>query len=104
MKTHRPTQYNLHDAVSRMLKHALTLGDFDTWSAFSDFVARLHDRQLASLGFAVLKAQMPEQAELTADAAINGTVHMRPPSFIDTPAGRQAIVEWREARDRRRAR
>ena len=57
-----------------------------------------------ALGFATLRSQAPEDAALTAGAAINGTVHRSPPSFLDADAGRTALIEWREARDRRRAR
>jgi hypothetical protein len=91
-----------HDAVCRTLLHALILNDPDGWAAFSEVsAARLDERRLAGLSFASLKAQNADNAAMTADAAINGVV---PVSFLDTPNGRRALVEWREQRDRRRAR
>ena len=90
-----------HNVVARTLQNALTLADFEAWDAFSTIAAaRLDERERAALAFAALKTQTPGHAEMTAEAAIYGTVAT---SFIDTPKGRAALIAWREQRDRRRA-
>ncbi len=80
-------------AVCRGLNYALIQDDVDGWGQFSAIASlRMTERELAGLSFAALKAQSPDNAEMTADAAING---IAPTSFIDTPAGRRAIVGGR---------
>ena len=96
--TDNPSGKN-HSIVARTLRNALTLADFEAWGAFSTIAAaRLDERERAALAFAALKAQTPDHAEMTAGAAINGSVGT---SFLDTPKGRAALIAWREQRDRR---
>jgi len=58
-------------ATTRMIGNALTLGDLETWFGLIDvFRARLSPNELASLGYAVLKALGPENASLTAKAVL----------------------------------
>lgn len=100
-----PAKSTNHEAVTRILAHALTLGDAWGWEAFSAIAqARLEPTETAALAFAALRAQDQDDAALSADAAINSTVHPTRPSFIDTEAGRRSLIEWREQRDRRRVR
>ena len=91
-----------HKAAARSLGFALTLGDFESWQAFSAVIeARLSEPECAAVAFSVLRSQPPEQAIMTADASINGVGEPRTKAFMDTPAGRAALIAWREDRDRK---
>ena len=84
---------------------ALTSADEAGWQAFATIVeARLTEIERASMAFAALRSQPFEHAVWTAEAAINGKIKEESVSFMDTPAGRQVLIEWREERDRKRRR
>ena len=70
------TKSDQYARASRMLNHALTLGDQQTWTeAAAVWTARLTSTERAALAFAALKSLNSEHAALAANAAINGTVH-----------------------------
>lgn len=92
-----------HAAVTRALGCALALGDEPGWNAFSAIIAvRLTDQERAALSYASLMAQDPDHSLWAAEAAVNGIIMPTATSFLDTPAGRTALVSWREERDRGR--
>ena len=91
--------------VIRMLGYTLVLDNFEAWSAFAVVAeVRLTDKERAALAFAALRALSLDQAELVVEAATRGGLAKCSSSFLDTPRGRAALVEWREARDNRRRR
>lgn len=60
-----------HKSASQTFGYALTLGDADAWlGAINVFQVRLTESELASAGFAFLKAQPLERAALTAEAVL----------------------------------
>lgn len=94
-----------HDAVARTLVHALTLGDADGWLVFKSVARlRLSDRENVGLAYSSLTALSREFAEITVEAAFDSFNKDDFTPFIDTPQGRQVLIDWRDARDRRRGR
>jgi hypothetical protein len=68
----KPIENENHKAVERTLGYALTLGDRETWQAFSAVAAyRLTDEEKAALGYSVLSAQDPQNALWTAEAVLD---------------------------------
>lgn len=87
-----------HKSASRMFGYALTLGDPDAWlGAVRVFRVRLTESELASAGFAILKAQDPEYAALTVEAVLGHPSTPRPPllSEMDEAA---SWADWADYR------
>ena len=69
-----------HKSASQSFGYALTLGNSDAWlGAINVFGFRLTESELASAGFAFLKAQNPENAALTAEAVLGQPCTPLPP-------------------------
>lgn len=60
-----------HKSAMQTFGNALTLGNSEAWEgAINVFEAHLTDHELAAAGYAFLKAQIPENAALTAEAVL----------------------------------
>ena len=69
-----------HISASQTFGYALTLGGSDAWlGAINVFRVHLTENELASAGFAFLKAQNPENAAITAEAVLGHTDTPLPP-------------------------
>ena len=80
-----------HKRMSRMLGYCLTLSNPDGWRAFG-FVAeaRLTRNERAALAFTVLNTLEPDEAEMTAAAAIQAAGAPLPP-FL---GGMEEARDW----------
>ncbi|MBT8459702.1 MAG: hypothetical protein HKP37_03550 [Boseongicola sp.] len=91
--------------MARTLVHALTLDDAYGWLVFKSVAGlRLSDRENVGLAYSSLTALSREFAEISVEAAFDRFSKDDLAPFIDTPQGLQVLINWREARDRRRAR
>ncbi|MGR3624873.1 MAG: hypothetical protein ACU0A0_01135 [Limimaricola sp.] len=66
-----------------MLGYTLTLGDFDAWDGFTQFlIAKLKPVERGALAWAALRSLEPEHAEATAETVLGGAEGPYPP-FLD---------------------